>query len=57
VERADDMEDAVRRAHRAAGVGDVVLLSPGCSSWDAYESYAQRGRAFREAVEALRDEA
>lgn len=57
VERAGEMDDAVRRAHAAASPGGVVLLSPGCSSWDAYESYAQRGRAFREAVEGLPEDA
>lgn len=57
VEQADEMDDVVRRAYAVARPGDVVLLSPGCSSWDRYESYAQRGRAFREAVEDLPDEA
>ncbi len=40
------MEDVVARASRVAGDGDVVLLSPACSSFDMYESYEHRGRHF-----------
>lgn len=45
-ELAADMRDAVRRARSAARPGDVVLLSPGCASFDQYRSYAERGRDF-----------
>ena len=50
---ATDMDDAVRRAASLASPGDTVLLSPGCASFDAYGSYAERGEAFRAAVERL----
>ncbi len=50
VERALDMRDAVRRAHRLASARGSVLLSPGCASLDMYESYAARGDAFASAV-------
>ncbi len=52
-ERADGMEDAVRRARRLAEPGDVVLLSPGCTSFDAYGSYGERGNHFIDIVEQL----
>jgi UDP-N-acetylmuramoylalanine--D-glutamate ligase len=48
-----DMEDAVHSAYLSAAPGDIVLLSPGCSSFDMYKNYAQRGEAFCRAVENL----
>ena len=52
--RCADLEDAVRRAAAAARPGEVVLLSPACASFDAFENFEQRGERFREIVEALR---
>jgi UDP-N-acetylmuramoylalanine--D-glutamate ligase len=53
VEHADGMADAVARAFRLAKPGDAVLLSPACSSFDMFESYAERGDCFSDAVKAL----
>jgi len=47
------LADAVHLAHQAAAPGDVVLLSPGCSSFDMFTDYAERGNAFCEAVRGL----
>jgi len=47
---AASMAEAVALASRAAGPGDVVLLSPGCASFDMYDSYARRGDDFRREV-------
>jgi UDP-N-acetylmuramoylalanine--D-glutamate ligase len=52
--RCADLEDAVRRAAAAARPGEVVLLSPACASFDAFENFEQRGERFREIVEGLR---
>lgn len=52
-ERATSMEDAVARARRLASPGDSVVLAPACSSFDSYRSYAERGEAFKRAVNAL----
>jgi UDP-N-acetylmuramoylalanine--D-glutamate ligase len=49
----DSMEAAVREAHQHARPGDVVLLSPACSSFDMFRNYAERGRVFKSLVEAL----
>jgi UDP-N-acetylmuramoylalanine--D-glutamate ligase len=52
--RCDDLEQAVRRAAAAAAPGEVVLLSPACASFDAFENFECRGERFREIVEGLR---
>jgi UDP-N-acetylmuramoylalanine--D-glutamate ligase len=52
--RCADLEDAVRRAGAAAGDGDVVLLSPACASFDAFDNFEQRGERFREIVGELK---
>jgi len=48
-----DLEAAVRDAAAHARPGDVVLLSPACSSFDQFENYAERGRVFKQCVQAL----
>jgi UDP-N-acetylmuramoylalanine--D-glutamate ligase len=52
-EIAGSLADAVERAHAAAKSGDVVLFSPGTSSFDMFKSYADRGDQFRALVHAL----
>lgn len=48
------LEEAVREAVWAVGDGGVVLLSPGCASWDQFVNYQARGDAFAQLVrEAL----
>jgi UDP-N-acetylmuramoylalanine--D-glutamate ligase len=51
--RVGSMAEAVATAGRIASAGDVVLLSPGCTSFDMYENYARRGEDFRRNVEKL----
>ncbi len=48
-----DLERAVAQAHQNAEPGDVVLLSPGCASYDQYRSYEERGDHFRTLVDKL----
>jgi UDP-N-acetylmuramoylalanine--D-glutamate ligase len=52
---AKDLGEAFGQAVAQARPGDVVLLSPACSSFDQYESYAQRGDHFKRLVAALSD--
>jgi len=51
---ASSMEDAVISAYHAASPGDIVLLSPACSSFDMYSSYAERGEDFRRVIGNLK---
>ena len=53
VHRAHSMPEAVAAASAAVRPGDVVLLSPGCASFDWYRSYAERGDDFASSVHAL----
>ena len=52
-EIATSLADAVERARGLARAGDVVLFSPGTSSFDMFKSYADRGDQFRALVQAL----
>ncbi len=53
VRRVATLEEAVAVAARLARSGDVVLLAPGGTSFDAFRDFAARGERFRELVKAL----
>jgi UDP-N-acetylmuramoylalanine--D-glutamate ligase len=55
--QASTMEEAVRRARELAVPGGIVLLSPGCASFDMFASAEDRGDQFAAAVAALREPA
>jgi UDP-N-acetylmuramoylalanine--D-glutamate ligase len=52
-EIASSLADAVERAHASANPGEMVLFSPGTSSFDMFKSYADRGDQFCSLVRAL----
>ena len=51
--RCVTLEDAVGVAAQVARPGEVVLLSPGCTSFDSFADFAERGQRFRELVNHL----
>ncbi|MEM7582138.1 MAG: UDP-N-acetylmuramoyl-L-alanine--D-glutamate ligase [Acidobacteriota bacterium] len=52
-EHTGTLEQAVERAASEAQPGEVVLLSPACSSFDQFDNFAQRGRVFQRLVKGL----
>jgi len=53
IDRAATLNEAVDLAHAAARIGDVVLLSPACASFDMFEDFEDRGRQFKTEVARL----
>ena len=49
----ESLEAAVQEAQKYALAGDVVLLSPACSSFDMFRDYEERGRVFKTLVQSL----
>ena len=52
-EKIPSLGPAIEAAYRRASEGDVVLLSPGCASFDEFTDYKARGRFFKEVVGKL----
>jgi UDP-N-acetylmuramoylalanine--D-glutamate ligase len=49
-----DMEEGVNLSFEKASLGDAVVLSPGCASFDMFDNFEHRGRVFKSAVEKLK---
>jgi UDP-N-acetylmuramoylalanine--D-glutamate ligase len=45
-------DEVVATARQLAHAGDVVLLSPACSSYDMFDNYEHRGRVFKQLAAA-----
>jgi UDP-N-acetylmuramoylalanine--D-glutamate ligase len=52
-EESNSMEEAVHLAKAKAKNGDIVLLSPACSSFDMFKNYEERGKHFKTIVNNL----
>ena len=46
-------EEAVLMAYQKSKINDIVLLSPGCPSFDLFDSYTERGNYFKRIVNSL----
>ena len=49
----EDFAEAVLAAHQAAESGDIVLLSPACTSFDRFKNFEERGNTFKQIVNGL----
>jgi UDP-N-acetylmuramoylalanine--D-glutamate ligase len=49
----ENIEAAVRDSYKSSRSGDVVLLSPACSSFDMFRDYTERGKRFKALVQEL----
>lgn len=54
---AANMAEAVQQASSRANPGDAVLMSPACASFDMFNNYEHRAEVFRQAVQAVGEEA
>ena len=52
--QCDDFEEAVKTASRAAMSGDIVMLSPACTSFDRFKNFEERGNMFKSIVNGLK---
>ena len=53
IHAGSDLELAVKKAKEVAEIGDVVLLSPACASFDMFKNFEERGNQFKEIVHQL----
>ena len=53
VTHSEDLKQAIKNARAKAVKGEIILLSPGCASYDQYKNFEERGEHFRNLVEAM----
>ncbi len=51
----DTLEEAVKCAYSISSVGDTILLSPACASWDQFDCFEDRGKKFKEVINSLNE--
>jgi UDP-N-acetylmuramoylalanine--D-glutamate ligase len=52
-EKRENFDDAVRIAWKISKKEDIILLSPGCASWDQHENFEERGDRFLELIRKI----
>ena len=53
LDQVSSLRDAVEVCHKSAVPGDIVLLSPGCASFDQFNNYEERGNEFKKIVNEM----
>ena len=51
--KVEDFRDAVIKTSEIAQSGDIVIMSPACTSFDRFKNFAERGKLFKEIVNSL----
>jgi len=54
VTMADSLESAVRKGLEVSAAGDIVLLSPACSSFDMFQDFEDRGKKFKQIIKRIK---
>ncbi len=49
----DNLEEATKKAYELSSIGDTILLSPACASWDQFNSFEERGTLYKEVINKL----
>jgi UDP-N-acetylmuramoylalanine--D-glutamate ligase len=49
----DTLEEATKYAYNISNIGDTILLSPACASWDQFDDFEKRGDKFKDTVNTL----
>ena len=53
LEQVSSLQEAVKVCHLRAEPGDIVLLSPGCASFDQFTNFEERGKTFKSLVKKM----
>ena len=51
----DTLEEATKFAYNISNLGDTILLSPACASWDQFEDFEKRGHKFKEVINNINE--
>ncbi len=54
IEAIEDFEDVIKKAFSDSSQGDIIVLSPACTSYDRFKNFEERGNTFKEIVSRLR---
>ncbi len=54
IETIKDFEDVIQKSFSDSEKGDIIVLSPACTSYDRFQNFEERGNTFKEIVSRLK---
>ena len=54
IESIKEFEDVIKKAFSDSDKGDIIVLSPACTSYDRFKNFEERGNTFKEIVSRLK---